>query len=58
MIYARKCSVTGKGMNEGWFIYEEYYSDISMAEEIAKENGFKEEIFFLEDGTELLIRKV
>ena len=40
MRYARKCSWSGKGMNEGWVIFGEYYSTIEMADEVAAFNGY------------------
>lgn len=40
MIYARKCSFTGKGMNEGWYIDGAYCSDYEIVEEFAKSQGY------------------
>jgi len=40
MKYARKCSFSGKGMNKGWYIFGEYYSEQSMADEVAAFNGY------------------
>ena len=35
-IYCRKCALTGKGINKGWVIYNEYYSELHMADKVAK----------------------
>lgn len=34
--FARKCSVTGEGMNEGWLIDGEYFSTIELAHKKAQ----------------------
>jgi len=40
--FARKCSIIGKGMNEGWYITGEYYSTKQLADERAKSDGYKD----------------
>ena len=42
MSYARKCSITGKGMNEGWIILdgEMYIADEENALEQVKKVGY------------------
>lgn len=35
--YAQKCSVTGKGMNEGWYINGDCYSTQEYADKAARE---------------------
>lgn len=41
-LYRHKCSVTGKGMNEGWYIDGEYYSTIELADIEAQKLDFKD----------------
>ena len=41
-IYCRKCALTGKGINKGWIINNEYYSELHMADEVAKSSDFKD----------------
>ena len=52
MKYARKCSFSGNGMNEGWYIYGEYYSTQEMADEVAAFNGYADfaEMYRAEGG--------
>lgn len=42
MKYARKCSVTNKGINEGWHINGEWYSTQELANIAAREMGYKD----------------
>lgn len=38
--FARKYSITGEGMNQGWYITGEYYSTQELADERAKSDGY------------------
>ena len=50
-IYCRKCNISGVGMNEGWYIINQYYSELEMAEKVAKECGYNSwnEMYEIED---------
>lgn len=41
-MYARKCSVTGKGMNEGYVIRDSYAIDLDSANILAQQYGYDE----------------